>query len=42
MGRAGAFAEPFRVTHGGKFRLKDVDTATTGGLKSKAEAEEWL
>lgn len=42
MGRAGAFAEPFRVTHGGKFRLKDVDSATTGGLKSKAEAEEWL
>jgi PPK2 family polyphosphate:nucleotide phosphotransferase len=42
MGRAGSFAEPFRVTNGGKFRLKDFDPAATGGLKSKAEAEEWL
>ena len=42
MGRTGAFAEPFRITQGGKFRLKDFDSATTGGLKSKAEADEWL
>src|ERR1035437_6032152 len=42
MGRTGAFAEPLRITQGGKFRLKDFDSATTGGLKSKAEADEWL
>ena len=42
MGRTGSFAEPFCVTQGAKFRLKDVDPEATGGLKSKAEAEEWL
>jgi PPK2 family polyphosphate:nucleotide phosphotransferase len=38
------FTRPFRVTSGKGFRLKDVDPADTGGLKSedKAEAREML
>jgi hypothetical protein len=32
--RARNFAEPFRVTNGDKFRLKDVDPGDTLGLKS--------
>ena len=32
--RARSFAEPFRVTNGDKFRLKDVDPGDTLGLKS--------
>ncbi len=42
MGRAGAFAEPFRVESGKKFRLKDFNPADTGGLRSRQQAEEWL
>ena len=33
--RARQLAEPFRVTDGDKFRLKDVDPADTLGLKSE-------
>jgi PPK2 family polyphosphate:nucleotide phosphotransferase len=37
--RAHRFAEPFRITNGKKFRLKDVDPADTLGLKSEAEPQ---
>jgi PPK2 family polyphosphate:nucleotide phosphotransferase len=42
--RAAQFAEPFRVTKGGKFRLKDIDPGDTLGLKSedKPRAKEAL
>jgi PPK2 family polyphosphate:nucleotide phosphotransferase len=42
--RARKFAEPFRVTNGDKFRLKDVDPDDTLGLKSedKPRAKEAL
>jgi PPK2 family polyphosphate:nucleotide phosphotransferase len=33
--KAGALAKPYRVTKGSKFRLKDVDPADTGDLKSE-------
>src|SRR4051812_25024992 len=36
------FVEPFQVTNGAKFRLKDFDTADTQGLKSKEAAEQAL
>jgi PPK2 family polyphosphate:nucleotide phosphotransferase len=36
------FARDYRVDKGGKFRLKDIDPADTGKLKSPAEAEELL
>ena len=36
------FAEPFKVTNGRKFRLKDVDPDSTGDLESKERAAEWL
>jgi polyphosphate kinase 2 (PPK2 family) len=38
------FAAPFRITNGGKFRLKDVDPGDTLGLKSedKPKAKEAL
>jgi PPK2 family polyphosphate:nucleotide phosphotransferase len=35
--RASKFAEPFRVTNGKKFRLKDIDPGDTLGLKSEAK-----
>src|ERR1051325_684183 len=35
---AAEIAEPFRVTKGKKFRLKDYDPADTGGLKDKEKA----
>lgn len=35
-------SEPFRVTKGEKFRLKDYDPADTGGLKDKEKAQETL
>ncbi|HEY2461273.1 MAG TPA: polyphosphate kinase 2 family protein [Candidatus Acidoferrum sp.] len=35
-------ASPYCITKGGKFRLKDFDTADTGGVKSKKEAEKLL
>jgi PPK2 family polyphosphate:nucleotide phosphotransferase len=36
------FVKPFRVDDGGKFRLKDVDPKDTGGITSKARAQELL
>src|SRR5512136_3027691 len=41
---AKAFAEPYRVTDGRKFRLKDVDPGDTAGVKAedKARAQEAL
>ncbi len=35
---AAQIAEPYRITNGGKFRLKDYDPADTGGMKDKKEA----
>jgi PPK2 family polyphosphate:nucleotide phosphotransferase len=42
--KAREFAEPFRITNGNKFRLKDVDPGETLGLKSedKPRAKEAL
>ncbi len=39
---AARLAEPFCVTKGNKFRLKDFDPADTHGVKSKAHAEKLL
>jgi PPK2 family polyphosphate:nucleotide phosphotransferase len=38
------FIEPYRITQGKKFKLRDIDPGDTGGLKSedKAEAKELL
>jgi PPK2 family polyphosphate:nucleotide phosphotransferase len=36
------FLRPYRIEHGGSFRLKDFDPADTGGLKSKDKAKELL
>ncbi len=35
---AAEIAEPYRITNGGKFRLKDYDPADTGGMKDKEKA----
>src|SRR5215470_15305266 len=35
-------AEPFRVDHGKSFRLKDLDPADAGKVRSKEKAEELL
>jgi PPK2 family polyphosphate:nucleotide phosphotransferase len=42
--KAGGFAEPYRITKGSKFRLKDINPADTAGLKSeeKNRAKEML
>jgi PPK2 family polyphosphate:nucleotide phosphotransferase len=40
--QASRLAEPFRVTKGEKFRLKDWDPADTTGVKSKEHAQEIL
>jgi len=37
--RAHRFAEPFRITNGKKFRLKDVDPGDTLGFRSEAEPQ---
>src|SRR5437879_4305920 len=37
---AARLAEPYRVTKGEKFRLKDYDPAGTGGVKSKRHAQQ--
>ena len=42
MSHASHFAKPFRVTNGRKFRLKDIDPASTGGLTSKQDASRRL
>ena len=39
---AAQFAEPFRITEGKKFRLKDHDPDSTGDLKSKEDAQKLL
>ena len=36
------FVEPFRVTDGKGFRLRDYDPDDTRGVKSKEEAIEWV
>ncbi len=38
MKEAAEIAEPYRITNGGKFRLKDYDPADTGGMKDKEKA----
>src|SRR5215472_1345352 len=37
--RAHRFAEPFRITNGKKFRLKDVDPGDTLGFRSEVEPQ---
>jgi PPK2 family polyphosphate:nucleotide phosphotransferase len=39
---ASKLAKPYRVEHGGKFRLKDFDPADTGKIHSKAQAKKLL
>jgi len=39
---AARLLEPFRITDGRKFRLKDIDPADTRGLKSKEQAQDVL
>lgn len=39
---AAQFAEPFRITDGKKFRLKDFSPSDTGELKSKDDAQKTL
>jgi PPK2 family polyphosphate:nucleotide phosphotransferase len=39
---AGHICNPFRITNGEKFRLKDYDPADTGGLKDKDKALKML
>ena len=34
--------KPYRISHGKKFRLKDIDTGDTGDFESKEVAEELL
>lgn len=40
--KAGGFVEPFRVTDGSRFRMKDFDAGETLGLQSKEEAQRGL
>jgi len=41
--RIGKFVDPFRVTKGKRFRLKDIDPGDTRGLKiEKGEATDLL
>ena len=40
--RAREFSRPYRVTNGGKFRLKDVDPEDTAHLESNENAKEYL
>ena len=42
MSLAERFSKPYRVSHGKKFRLKDVDPSDTGAVESRRRAEEWL
>ena len=39
---ASRLSEPFCITNGEKFRLKDFDPADTGGIRSKKQAEDLL
>jgi PPK2 family polyphosphate:nucleotide phosphotransferase len=42
MPRLTAFAEPFKVTDGRRFRLRRIDAGDTGGLTDKQDAKRWL
>jgi PPK2 family polyphosphate:nucleotide phosphotransferase len=42
MSWASKIAKPYRIDRGKKFRLKDFDTADTGGVDSKEHAQELL
>jgi PPK2 family polyphosphate:nucleotide phosphotransferase len=42
MSRARRIARPFRVTDGRGFRLRVIDPADTGSIKSRKQAERWL
>ena len=42
MSWASQLSKPYRIDHGKNFRLKDVDPATTGRLRSKERAKELL
>jgi PPK2 family polyphosphate:nucleotide phosphotransferase len=42
MSLAERFSKRYRVSHGKKFRLKDVDPSDTGAVDSRRRAEEWL
>ncbi len=42
MSKMNKLIEPYRITDGRKFRLKDFDPADTGNFKSKEKAEELL
>src|ERR1700756_1994643 len=39
---AGQIVEPYRITNGRKFRLKDYNPADTGGMKDKEKALKML
>jgi len=39
---ASKLADPYRINNGKKFRLKDVDPASTGHFRSKEHAQELL
>jgi PPK2 family polyphosphate:nucleotide phosphotransferase len=34
--------DPYKITNGRKFRLKDIDPDDTGGIKTRAETNGWL
>jgi len=40
--KTGEFAKPYRIDHGRKFRLTDIDPGDTGKLKSRESAQEQL
>jgi PPK2 family polyphosphate:nucleotide phosphotransferase len=42
MSRIARLLEPYRITHGRRFSIADVDPADTGNLSSKGDAEKWL
>jgi polyphosphate kinase 2 (PPK2 family) len=42
MSRASQLAKPYKVTSGRSFRLRDIDPADTGDVRSKEDAEMWL
>src|SRR5262249_40398949 len=42
MSRASRFARPFRIENGRSFRLRNIDSRDTSGIKSKQDAVKWL
>src|SRR5438270_10017783 len=42
MSWASKLADPYRIDHGKKFRLKDFDPADTGDLRTEEHAQELL